>query len=57
MKCILLNKNKEIALIELNTELKIIEKIYEIYNIEYAPLSFKNAYYSKAISNEKAFKT
>lgn len=53
MKCILLNKNKEIALIELNTELNIIEKIYEIYNIEYAPLSFKNAYYSKAISNEK----
>ena len=54
MKCILLNKNKEIALIELNTEFNIIEKIYEIYNIEYAPLSFKNAYYSKSTSNEKA---
>ena len=53
MKCILLNKNKEIALIELNTKYNIIEKIYEIYNIEYAPLSFKNAYYSKTVNNEK----
>ena len=53
MKCVLLNKNKEIALIELNTEYNIIEKIYEIYNIEYAPLSFKNAYYSKTVNNEK----
>lgn len=53
MKCILLNKNKEIALIELNTKYNIIEKIYEIYNIEYAPLSFKNACYSKTVNNEK----
>lgn len=54
MKCILMNKNKEIALIELKSEFNIIEKIYEIYNIKYAPLSFKNAFYSKVTNNEKA---
>lgn len=54
MKCVLMNKNKEIAVLELNTEFNIIEKIYEVYNIEYAPLSFKNAFYSKTTNNEKA---
>lgn len=54
MKCILMNKNKEIALIELNNELNIIEKIHKIYNIDYAPLSLKNAYNNKVISNQKA---
>ena len=54
MKCILMNKNKKIALLELNSEFNIIEKIYEIYNIDYAPLSFKNAFYDKVTNNEKA---
>ena len=54
MKCILMNKNKKIALLELNLEFNIIEKIYEIYNIDYAPLSFKNAFYDKVTNNEKA---
>ena len=53
MKCILMNKNKKIALIELNSEFNIIEKIYKIYNIKYAPLSFENAYNNKAINNVK----
>jgi len=48
MKCLLMNKNKKIALIELNTDYNNIEKIYEIYNIDYAPLSFKNACLNKA---------
>lgn len=54
MKCILMNKNKEVALIELNYEFNIIQKIYEIYNIDYAPYSLKNAYNNKVANNERA---
>ena len=43
MKCVLMNKNKEIALININPELNTIDKIFDIYNIDFAPLSFKNA--------------
>ena len=53
MKCFLMNKNKKIALIEFNTEYNAISNIYEIYNIEYAPLSLKNASTNKALSNVK----
>ena len=53
MKCLLMNKNKEIALIELNDTLNIIENIYEIYNIDFSPLSFKNAYFDKSKNNTK----
>lgn len=45
MKCILMNKNQKIMLIEYNSY-NVISKIYEIYNIKYAPLivftNFKN---------------
>lgn len=54
MKCILMNKNKKIALIELNNNNNSIEKIYEIYNIDYAPLSFKNATQNNSINNLNA---
>lgn len=37
MKYILMNKNKKIMLLEYNLY-NVISKIYEIYNIEYAPL-------------------
>ena len=43
MKCILINKNKKVALININPELNTIDKIFDIYNIDFAPLSFKNA--------------
>ena len=43
MKYILMNKNKPILLLEYNTKYNTIEKIYDIYNIEYAPLSVYNA--------------
>ena len=43
MKCILMNKNTPILLLEYNTKYNTIEKIYDIYNIEYAPLSVYNA--------------
>lgn len=38
MKYILMNKNKKIMLLEYNLY-NVISKIYEIYDIEYAPLS------------------
>ena len=43
MKCILMNKNTPILLLEYNTKYNTIEKIYDIYNIEYASLSVYNA--------------
>lgn len=43
MRCILFNKNTPIMSIEYNTTLNIIEKIYEIHNIEYSPLAIFNA--------------
>lgn len=43
MKCYLMNKNTKVALIEYNTTLDVIDNIYEIYDIEYGPLSLKNA--------------
>ena len=43
MKCILMNKNTKIMLVEYNTTFNGIEKIYDIYNINYAPLSILNA--------------
>lgn len=43
MKCILMNKNTAIMLVEYNTTFNGIENIYDIYNIDYAPLSISNA--------------
>ena len=39
MKCYLMNKNREVALIEYDTNLNGISKIYEKINFEYAPLN------------------
>lgn len=54
MKCILMNKNKQVASIELNTQTNTITNIYEIYNINYAPLALKNAVNRKSENNAKA---
>ena len=54
MKCILMNKNTKVALIEIDNETNYIRKIDEIYNIEYAPMALKNAVNRKDINNEKA---
>lgn len=40
MKCRLMNKHTQVALIEYNEDVQAITNIYEITNIEYAPLSF-----------------
>ena len=43
MKCLLMNKNTKVALIEYDNTYNIINKIYDMYNIDYAPLGIKNA--------------
>ena len=43
MKYILMNKNTEVMLVEFDIETNNIQKIYEIYNLDYAPLSFINS--------------
>lgn len=44
MKCILMNKNTEVIILEYNTILNGFSEIYEIKNIEYAPLIIFNGY-------------
>lgn len=44
MKCILMNKNTEIAVLEYNEVLSGFDKIYEILNIHYAPFILQNYY-------------
>ena len=46
MKCVLLNKNNEIAVLEYNEVLHGFDKVYKIINIDYAPLII-NKYYEK----------
>lgn len=48
MKCILMNKNTAVMAILYNTTFNVIEKIYEIYNIDYAPLAITNATKTKS---------
>ena len=54
MKCRLMNKHTQVALVEYNEDVQAITNIYEITNIEYAPLSFYNAYHNTSISDVKA---
>ena len=42
MKCLIMNMNIPVMRIEYNTDLNIIEKIYDVVNIEYAPLTIAN---------------
>ena len=44
MKCILMNKNVEVLTAEYNEMLKVFTNIYEIKNINYAPLIIFNSY-------------
>ena len=44
MKCILMNKNTKVLVCEYNTNLNVFDKMYEIINIDYAPLILKNYY-------------
>lgn len=44
MKCILMNKNTPVLVAEYNTTLNVFDRMYEIININYAPLIIKNYY-------------
>ncbi len=44
MKCILMNKNTEVLVAEYDTELSTWSEIYEVKNIDYAPLVIRNVY-------------
>lgn len=52
MRCILMNKNKEVLVLEYNTILKGFDKLYEIKNIEYAPLILYKSYSKSKDTNE-----
>lgn len=42
MKCILKNKNNEVLMAEYNESSKFFDKIYDVYNIDYAPYILKS---------------
>lgn len=44
MKCVLMNKNTEVLIVEYDVIIKGFNKIYEIKNINFAPLIIKNLY-------------
>ena len=44
MKCTLMNKNKEVLFVDYNTGFGIFDRMYEIIDIDYAPLLLKNYY-------------
>lgn len=51
MKCILMNKNTEVMVLEYNTILKGFDKIYEIKNIEFSPVILYNLYINNKDDN------
>ncbi len=51
MKCILMNKNKEVLVAEYNETSKFFDYIYEIKDINYAPYILKSFYLKNDINN------
>ena len=56
MKCILMNKNTEILVAEYNEVSKFFDRIYDVYNIDYAPYILKSFYIENEI-NDTPFRT
>ena len=56
MKCILMNKYTEVLIAEYNENSKFFDKIYEVYNIDYAPYILKSFYIENDI-NDTPFRT
>lgn len=44
MKCVLMNKNTEILVLEYDVVLKGFNKLYEVCNIDFGPVTIKNMY-------------
>lgn len=53
MKCTLMNKNKEVLLAEYDSATGVFTNVYDIYDINYAPLILKDIY----INNDTSFRT
>ena len=49
MKCILMNKNTEVLVAEYDSGVGVFTKIYDVYNIDYAPYILKSYYIDKDI--------
>lgn len=56
MKCILMNKNTEVLLAEYNSVSKFFDKIYDVYDINYAPYILKS-FYNDTDINDTPFRT
>lgn len=56
MKCILMNKNIKVLLAEYDSAIVSFTKIYEIYDINYAPYILKNFYNEKDL-NDSLFRS
>ena len=44
MKCILMNKNTHVLLAEYDSANSVFSKVYQVYNIDYAPYILKSFY-------------
>ena len=51
MKCILMNKNKEVLIVKYNETSKFFDYIYEVIDINYAPYILKSYYIEDDINN------
>lgn len=56
MKYILMNKNTEVLMSEYNESSKFFDRIYEVYNIDYAPYILKSFYIENEL-NDTPFRT
>lgn len=56
MKCILMNKDKEVLVAEYDSGVGVFTRIYDVYNIEYAPYILKS-FYTKDDFNNTQFRT
>ena len=51
MKCILMNKNTEVLVVEYNNDSKFFDKIIEVNNIDYAPYILRSFYEENSFNN------
>ena len=56
MKCILMNKNIEVLLADYDSATGVFIKVYDVYNIDYAPYILKS-FYNSADINDTPFRT
>ena len=56
MKCILMNKDKKVLVAEYDSGVGVFTRIYDVYNIEYAPYILKS-FYTKEDFNNTPFRT